>query len=108
MNYILVNVTMPFKHMEQKRCSEKIHATYITQKGKYVAIVCSPRLESSIDLLEKVQRKAAKVFPELKELNYRKKTKAMDVPTVEDRKIRKYVIPIFFFNEFDDIDVTFL
>ena len=93
----------------------------ITYKGKkliiplYKAIV-RPRLEyciqawrpyrkKDIDTLERIQRRATKMIPELRDLSYEERLKECGLTTLETRKLRGDQIEVFkILNGYENID----
>ena len=94
---------------------------YITYKGKklikplYKAIV-RPHLEyciqawrpyrkKDIDMLERIQRRATKMIPELRDLSYEERLKECGLTTLETRRLRGDQIEVFkILNGYENID----
>ena len=95
----------------------------ITYKGKkliiplYKAIV-RPHLEyciqawrpyrkKDIDTLERIQRRATKMIPELRDLSYEERLKACGLTTLETRRLRGDQIEVFkILNGYENIDIN--
>ena len=58
----------------------------IRPRLEYAAVVWSPNAKKDIRKLERIQRVATKMVPELRELTYKDRLKEMGLPTLQDRK----------------------
>ena len=54
----------------------------------YCSSVWSPYMIMNIEALEKVQKRAIKILPQLKHMNYSDRLKACKLPTLQYRRIR--------------------
>ena len=62
---------------------------------------------SSLEVLEKVQKKATKIIPEIRHLPYRERLKACKLPTLHFRQVRGDMIEMYkILTGKYDIDVT--
>ena len=67
----------------------------------------APHLKKDISTLEKVQRRAIRLIPELSQLPYEERLKALNLTTLEDRHVRGDLIEVFkLIKGFENIDYT--
>ena len=65
----------------------------------------SPCLRKDIDMLEKIQRRATKLIPGLRDLRYEERLKEWGLTTLEARRLRWYQIVVFkILNGYENID----
>ena len=62
---------------------------------EYAQSVWSPYLEKHTEAIEKVQRRAAKRLPELANMTYEDRLRALKLPTLCYRRYREDIIEIF-------------
>lgn len=91
---LLSNIRVAFHYMD-KTMMEKIITTMIRPRVEYAAVVWSPHLKKDIRKLERVQRIATKMVPELKDLTYEERLKEMGLPTLQDRRERGDLITMY-------------
>ena len=73
-----------------------------TVKEKYL---WSPYLRKDIDMLEKIQRRATKLIPGLRDLTYEERLKECGLTTLETRRLRGDQIEVFkILNGYENID----
>ena len=72
-----------------------LYKTYVRPHLEYCVQAWSPYLEKDKVLLEKVQRRATKLVPELKELSYEDRLKGLGLTTLETRRERADMIEMF-------------
>ena len=100
----LRNIEVAFHYMD-KDMLKKIFTTMIRPKLEYAAVVWSPSKKKHIRKLERIQRIATKMVPELKELTYEERLKEMKLPTLEERRERGDLITIYkLMNNLEEID----
>ncbi|XP_045126266.1 uncharacterized protein LOC123513260 [Portunus trituberculatus] len=69
----------------------------------------SPHTKKNIRKLERVQRAATKLVPELKDLTYEERLRKLEIPTLESRRERGDLIGIYkMVNNLDKVDGDFL
>ena len=61
----------------------------------YCSSVWSPYMKKDIEALEKVQKRATKILPQLKHMNYSDRLKACNLPTLHYRRIRGDMIETY-------------
>ena len=72
---------------------------------EYCSSIWSPHYQQDIDEVEKVQRRATKIIPELMDLPYPDRLKALKLPTLEYRRIRMDTIQVFrIMKGYDQLD----
>jgi len=72
---------------------------------EYGAPVWSPTLKKDVDRLERVQRRATKMVPELRRLPYSERLKRLKLPSLAFRRLRGDMIETFkILNHYYDID----
>ena len=62
---------------------------------EYCIQAWSPHLRKDIDMLDKIQRRATKLIPGLRDLTYEEKTKVCGLTTLETRRLRVDEIEVF-------------
>ena len=62
---------------------------------EYCVQIWSPYKQGDIDLLEKVQRRATKIVPELKNLSYDERLRSLNLTTLKERRIRGDMIETY-------------
>ena len=101
---LLVNVKVAFHYMDREMM-RKIITTLIRPKLEYAATVWSPHLKKHIRKLERIQRAATKLVPELENLPYSERLREMDLPTLEERRERGDLITIYkLLNGLEEVD----
>jgi hypothetical protein len=74
---------------------------------EYANSVWNPRLKKDIELLERVQRRATRIVPELKGLSYPERLKILNLPTLVYRRKRGDLIEVFkLLRGLENIDAT--
>ena len=70
-----------------------------------IVLYWSPYLRKDIDMLEKIQRRATKLIPGLRDLRYEERLKECGLTTLETRRLRGDQIDVFkILNGFENID----
>ena len=76
---------------------------------EYASTVWSPRLKRERDIIERVQRRATKLVPELKEKPYTQRLRILNLPTLEFRRRRADIIQTFkVVSGIDDVETEAL
>ena len=84
---------------------KKIITTMLCPKLEYAAVVWSPHMKKDIMKLERIQRAATKMVPELKDLTYEGRLKEMELPTLQVRRERGDLITMYkIVNQIEKID----
>ncbi len=74
---------------------KKQYSTYVRPHLEYAAPVWSPYRKKDIKLIEKVQRRATKLVPCLKNLSYQERLAKLNLTTLEERRTRGDLIQFF-------------
>jgi hypothetical protein len=72
-----------------------LYIAYVRPHLEYASAVCCPYLRKDIESLEKVQRRATKLVPGLKNLPYLERLKELKLTTLEERRQRGDAIQFF-------------
>jgi hypothetical protein len=83
-----------FDHMD-KQMFKIIYKTMIRPHLEYANCIWSPFLKGDIEKLEKVQRRATKIIPTLRNLTYTTRLKMLNLPTLAYRRLRGDLIQVY-------------
>ena len=101
---LLANIRISFRYID-KDIFKNIYVAYVRPKLEYAAPVWNPHLKKHIQKLERVQRHATRMVPELRDLSYGERLKELDLPTLEQRRERGDMITVFkFMKGFDRVN----
>ena len=101
---LLANIRVSFRYID-KEMFKNIYVAYVRPKLEYAAPVWNPHLRKHIQKLERVQRHATRMVPELRDLSYDERLKELDLPTLEQRRERGDMITVFkFMKGFDKVN----
>ena len=93
-----------FKFID-KHSFKYLYKSLIRPYLEYASVAWSARFKYSQDMIERVQRRATKIVPELKHLSYPERLKVLDLPTLAFRRKRADVLQMFkFMHGFDFFD----
>lgn len=90
----LVRLRLAFNYMDADML-RKILIYIIRPQLEYAAVVWSPYKVKDRNKLERVQRAATKIVDELKQLSYEKRLEILNLPTLEERRLRGDLINVF-------------
>ena len=82
-------------HFLDKDMMKKIINTMIRPKLEYVEVIRSPRKKKHLLKLERIERIAAKMVPELEELPYEERFLKINLKTLKERTERGDLITIY-------------
>ena len=72
---------------------------------EYAVQFWSPYLNKDIELLERVQRRATKMIPSMRNMTYENRLQMLRLPTLESRRLRGEMIEVFkILKGFDNVD----
>ena len=91
---LLSNVRVAFHYMDASMM-RKIITTMIRPRLEYAAVVWSPHMKKDVWKLERIQKAATKMVPELKDKTYEERLKEMNLPTLQDRRERGDLITMY-------------
>ena len=83
-----------FKYIDLKNF-RTLYCAMIRPILEYGNVIWYPTKQKDIDAIERIQRKITKRAPGLNNLPYEDRLKALDLPTLEERRIRGDLIHIF-------------
>ena len=72
-----------------------LYKTYIRSKMEFAVQAWNPYLKKDIECLEKIQHRATKLVPELRNLEYNERLKALNLTTLEERRERGDLIETY-------------
>ena len=85
---------------------KKIITSIILPKLEYTEVVWPPHREKHVLKLERIQRIATKMVPELKDLTYEENLKEMLVNILKERRERRDLITIYeLMNNLEEADI---
>ena len=93
-NRILGMVKRTFSYID-KESFLVLYKSFIRPHLEYCVQVWSPHLEKDKQILEKVQRRATKLVPQLENLSYEERLKELGLTTLEDRRVRGDLIEMY-------------
>ena len=87
-------VKRTFDHMDESMFIT-LYKTMIRPHVEYANCIWHPVLKKDSDLIEKVQRRATKLVPNLKDLSYRERLENLNLPTLAYRRLRGDLIQTY-------------
>ena len=93
-----------FEYLD-KEMLRTLYLSLVRPLLEYAVQSWSPYLQRDIDTIEKVQRRATKLVPELSNMPYEQRCKELNIQTLKERRIRGDMIEVYrILNGYDDID----
>ena len=83
-----------FEYLDDK-CFSTVYMSLVRPHIEYINQVWSPHLIKHITALENVQRRASKLIPGYKELDYKEHLNRLNLPTLSYRRLRGDMIEIY-------------
>jgi ribonuclease P/MRP protein subunit RPP40 len=93
-NNILSVIDKTFTYKD-KNLIRMLYCTYVRPHLEFAIQAWCPYFMKDIDELEKIQHRATKLKPELRHLDYRERLKALNLTTLEIRRLRGDLIQVF-------------
>ena len=91
---LIRNIGLAFHYMD-KDMMKKLITTLIRPRLEYAGVVWSPHKKKHTSKIERLQRMATKLVPDLMEMTYEERLRAMDLPTLEQRRERGDLIQVY-------------
>ena len=83
----------------------KLYKSHVRPHLEYANVIWHPIFKRQMISLEKVQRRATKIIPELKDLPYIERLKKLNLPSLEYRQLRGDLLQTFkIIHDIDNID----
>ena len=93
-NKMLGIIRHTFKHLDNTSFL-MLYKALVRPHVEYASIIWSPHTKQYQEMLEKLQRRATKILPHLKNLSYEDRLKVLQLPTLKFRRLRSDLIHIF-------------
>ena len=94
--FALVMLKRTFKHWNAKMFV-RLYKAYVRPHLEYCVVAWSPFRKRDVFRLEQVQRRATKLVPKLRNMNYESRLANLELPTLEERRRRGDLIQQFKF-----------
>ena len=103
-NSMLGRIRHTFTFMN-KQMFMKLYPSLVRTHMEYAVQAWSPQLNKDIILLEKVQQRATRLVPEIRDLDYKSRLASLGLITLSERRRRGDLIEVFkIMHGFDDLD----
>ena len=86
-NSLMGIIRRTFDHMDEQ-CFSKIFKSLIRPHIEYANKIWSPHLKKHIKPIENVQRRATKLIPGFKDIEYKERLRKLKLPTLAYRRLR--------------------
>ena len=99
----LIRRTITYK---EKHLIVPLYKAIVRPHLEYCIQAWSPYRKKDIDKLDRIQRRAIKMIPELRDLSYESRLLQCGLTTLETRRLRGYQIEVFriIVNGYEDVD----
>ena len=92
---------------KEKQLIVPLYKAIIRPHLEYCIQAWRPYRKKDIDKLERIQRRATKMIPELRDLSYESRLLQCGLTTLETRRLRGYQIEVFkIVNGYEDVEVA--
>jgi hypothetical protein len=92
---------------KDKNLMKVLYCTYVSPHPEFAVQSWCPYLIKDIKELENVQRRATKMVPEIRHLSYEDRLTALDLSTLEERRLRGDLIQQFkLFKGYDSVNLS--
>ena len=103
-NSMLGRIRHTFTFMN-KQMFMKLYPSLVRTHMEYAVQAWSPQLNKDIILLEKVQQRATRLVPDIRDLDYKSRLASLGLMTLSERRRRGDLIKVFkIMHGFDDLD----
>ena len=103
-NSMVGRIKRTFSYMDDKMF-KALYPSLIRSQMEYAVQAWSPQFKKDILVLEKVQQRATKLVPRLRDLPYETRKKELGLTSLEDRRIRGDLIEVFkLMHGFENVD----
>ena len=90
---------------KEKQLIVPLYKAIVRPHLEYCIQAWRPYRKKYIDKLERIQRRATKIIPELRDLSYESRLLQCGLTTLDTRRLRGYQIEVFkIVNGYDDVD----
>ena len=93
-NKMLGIIRHTFKHLDNRSFC-MLYKSLVRPHLEYASIIWSPHTKQYQDMIEKVQRRATKLLPDLKDLPYNDRLKILQLPTLKYRRLRNDLLHLY-------------
>jgi len=83
-----------FKH-KCRRSIVVLFKSFIRPSLEYSSIIWNPHTQTSIDSIERVQRRMCRLIPEIRDLSYKQQLKELNILSLRARRLRFQLITMF-------------
>ena len=105
-NSLLGRIKKTFTCMD-KEIFLSLYLTLVRPRMEYAVQGWSPYKIKDINVLERIQRRATKLVPQLRDLPYNERLNALGLTTLQERRTRGDMIEVFkMLNGYEDIDCS--
>ena len=93
-NQILGCIKHTFKHMN-KEIFQLLYKSMVRPHLEYGSVIWNPHFKKDQDAIERVQRRATRLVPEVRHLSYNDRLRALNLPTLKFRRDRADLIETY-------------
>ena len=93
-NQMLGIIRSSFKFIDQS-IFNLLYKSLVRPHIEYASIIWSPHTKKYKEMLERLQRRATKLVPDIKDLPYEERLRTLNLPTLQYRRLRNDLIHIY-------------